>query len=145
MSNYRMLVSICMLFLFMPTAHAFTEAEINAGKKQIQESFEGGQTLVIASLKTRVEVVAFSQAFLRKNKIDSKDFYFDVFESDNGWYAVTLGIETTQECKDRKLKLVAEGIISKESYCTDGSRFHGEYQLYGDHFEHIGGTAVGAD
>ena len=142
MAHYRLLLAVCMMFVFMPAGHAYTEAQMNSGKKHVQEMFSGGQTLVIASRKTRDEVVAFSVGFLRQNNITDKDFSLDVFESDNGWYAVTLGIESAQECKDRKERLVNEGIISKDSYCTNGTRFHGGYLLYGDHFEHIGGTAL---
>ena len=142
MSSYRILFAVCMMFVFIPAGHAYTEAQINAGKKEMQEMFSGGQTLVIASRKTRDAVAAFSVDFLRKNNINDKDFFLDVFESDNGWYAVTLGIESAQECKDRKKRLVNDGVISKDSYCTNGARFHGGYLLYGDHFEHIGGTAL---
>jgi len=137
-----MLLAVFVFFVFTPDGYAYTEAQMNAGKKHIQENFGGTQTLVIASRKTRDEVVAFSVDFLRENNINEKDFFLDVFESDNGWYAVTLGIESAQECKDRKERLVDAGVISKDSYCTDGARFHGQYQLYGNHFEHIGGTAL---
>jgi hypothetical protein len=143
MPTTRRLLVACLMCMMVPASHAWTEAQINAGKKDLQERFFGAnQTLVIASRKTREGVVTFSLDFLRKNNLSPEDLFFDVYESDNGWYAVTLGVEPAQACQDRKRKLVGQGMISKDSYCTNGARFHGAYQLYGDDFEHVGGTAL---
>ena len=143
MTILRLLPAVALIFLLVPVSHAWTQAQIDAGKRELQETFfDGGQTLVIASRKTQDDVITFWRGFLRNNNFKADDLIFDVFESDNGWYAVTLGIEPAQACQDRKRRLVKQGIISKDSYCTNGARFHGAYQLYGNGFEHVGGTAL---
>lgn len=77
----------------------------------------GRCTVIVASRTSMTEV----QNFMSANKYLSFDA---VYESENGWFAVSIGLLPIDSFSDEMAGMKKRGIIPQDSYCSSGRKFH---------------------
>lgn len=92
----------------------------------------GQEALVVASRATEADVVAFlgSGAVARENLPPA--FETRVYLSQNGWYAIAIGLFPPAQCENRLSRLVRRNAIPGDSYCSSGERYVAEFMQRGN-------------
>ena len=79
--------------------------------------------VVAASRKTLEEVQSFIDG------LDRRLSNVRVFESENGWYAITVGTSTIAESRATIRNLVSQALIPSDSICSSGQMYVAELQV----------------
>lgn len=104
------------------TAQSLEEEKI-ASSEELQRMFTGNAALIIASRQTEAEILNYTKQFISNLSLDPTTDWFDIFLSNNGWFAVSIGFGPSSDCESQLSDYVAKRIVPDDSYCSTGQSF----------------------
>lgn len=91
----------------------------------------GQQALVIASRASEGDVIAFLDRQAGALADLPPGYGTRIYLSDNGWYAIAIGVFGPRECDNRLTRLLRRDAVPSDSYCSGGERYLAEFTRAG--------------
>lgn len=108
------------LKFFKLTTTAIYAYLLSVGTSHAESIIAPGKcAFTVASRQTLSEV----KSYISNNLLSSHKPYLRVAQTDNGWYAITVGDVPKDSFNDIKRDLVSRGEAPSDSYCSDGSKY----------------------